>query len=201
MPKERVHRDLAKRIPVLLTALRVLLAPVVAILAVFAPVPAAFAVCLVTAFLSDVFDGVLARRLGVVSANLRRFDSAADTLFYATCLFAAWWLYPVAIRERIVSLSIFAALEAFRYAFDFAKFRREASYHMWSSKVWGLSLFVGVFWILVLGEPNAAAVSLAIYMGIAADCEGLAISVLLPRWRADVPSFVHAMRIRRSGNL
>lgn len=52
-------------IPLFLTALRAALAPVVVLLAISRPSRAAFGVCLVAAFLSDVFDGVIARRLGI----------------------------------------------------------------------------------------------------------------------------------------
>ncbi len=109
-------------------------------------------------------------------------------------------LYPEAITERLWPLIILVALEAFRYLVDFAKFHREASYHIWSSKLWGISLFVGFFSLLVFGSEGAA-VSFAIYLGIAADLEGIAISVILPRWRSDVPSFVHAVRIRRNDGI
>jgi phosphatidylglycerophosphate synthase len=200
MLEARDSHSLVRSVPVLLTGLRALLAPVVVLLSLYAPWPEAFAASLIVAFLSDVFDGVLARRLGVATANLRRLDSAADTLFYAACVFAAWQLYPAAITQRLVPLSVLAVLEALRYVVDFAKFKREASYHMWSSKVWGIALFVGFFSLLVLGASGAA-VSLAIYVGIIADLEGLAISVLLPRWQADVPSFVHALRERRSAGI
>jgi len=152
---------------------------------------------LIVAFVSDIFDGVLARRMGIATAKLRRLDSAADTLFYAACVFAAWRLYPAAITQRLAPLAVLAALEAARYALDFLKFRREASYHMWSSKLWGIALFVGFFSLLVLGSPGAA-VSCAIYVGIVADLEGLAISLVLPRWQTDVPSFVHALRVRQN---
>ena len=33
-------------------------------------------------FLSDIFDGVMARRLGIATATLRRLDSVADAPFY-----------------------------------------------------------------------------------------------------------------------
>src|SRR6185437_2604191 len=191
---------LIRQLPVLLTGLRVLLAPVVVFLALFAPIPGVFAICLLTAFLSDLFDGIVARRVGVATPALRRFDSAADTLFYAACLFAAWRLHPTAITERIVPLSILIALEGTRYLVDLAKFRREASYHMWSSKVWGIALFVGFFALLVLGATGAA-VSLAVYAGIIADLEGLAISVALRTWRSDVPSLFHALQLRTNAGI
>ena len=184
-------------LPLALTGLRALLAPIVVLLALFSPTPAAFAICLITAFLSDIFDGVIARRLGVATPALRRLDSAADTLFYAACVFAAWHLYPSAITSRIIPLSLLVAVEASRYIVDLAKFRREASYHMWSSKAWGIALFAGFFSLLVFGSMGLA-VSLAVYVGIVADLEGLAISLVLRTWQSDVPSLFHALRIRNA---
>lgn len=186
-----------KSVPILVTGLRALLAPVVVLLSLFAPLPQAFAVCLVAAFLSDIFDGVLARNLGIATANLRRLDSVADTLFYAACVFAAWHLYPAAITQHVGSLMVLGILEVMRYGLDFLKFRREASYHMWSSKVWGVALFAGFFGLFVLGSSGLA-VACAIYVGIIADIEGLLISLVLPRWQADVPTLVHAWRVRHA---
>jgi phosphatidylglycerophosphate synthase len=189
--------EMIKSVPILLTGLRALLAPVVVLLSLFAPLPQAFAVCLVAAFLSDIFDGVLARNLGIATANLRRLDSVADTLFYAACVFAAWHLYPAVITQHVGPLMVLGILEVMRYGLDFVKFRREASYHMWSSKVWGVALFAGFFGLLVLGSSGLA-VACAIYVGIIADIEGLLISLVLPRWQADVPTLVHAWRVRHA---
>ncbi len=79
-----------QKIPVLLTGLRALLAPVVVLLSIYAPNPEAFAVCLIAAFVSDIFDGIIARRLNVATPALRRLDSVADTFFYVACGYAAW---------------------------------------------------------------------------------------------------------------
>jgi len=184
----------AARLPLALTALRAGLAPVVVALALAWPAPRAFGACLVVAFLSDVFDGVVARRLGVATPGLRRLDSIADSVFYVAALFAAWHLHPDAIRAHVAPLLALAALELVRYAFDLRKFGREASYHMWSSKLWGVALFVAFFALLAFGE--ARAVPAAIWIGIAADLEGLAISATLRAWRTDVPTLWHARRLR-----
>jgi phosphatidylglycerophosphate synthase len=185
-------------IPVLLTALRALLAPILIVLAFFHPSRTAFGACLVTAFLSDVFDGIIARQLEVATPTLRRFDSLADSIFYVAALIAGWHLYPSVFRIYSGALVILGALELARYAFDFTKFNREASYHMWSSKVWGVLLFSGFFSLLALAKSGLL-VGVAIYAGIAVDVEGLAISMVLRRWTSDVPSIVHAVQLRRSG--
>ena len=184
------------RIPVALTALRAALAPVMVTLAIAWPDRAAFGACLVAAVLSDIFDGVIARRLGIATPTLRRLDSAADSLFYAGALFAAWHLQPQALLDHRAALVALVLLEITRYAFDLRKFGREASYHMRSSKLWGLALFAGFFSLLALGRSGWP-VTAAVWMGLLADLEGLAISAVLTQWRSDVPSLLHALRLRK----
>jgi CDP-diacylglycerol--glycerol-3-phosphate 3-phosphatidyltransferase len=87
-------------------------------------------------------------------------------------------------------------LELLRYVVDYAKYRRETSYHMWSSKLWGIFLFAGFLSLLGFGHAGVL-VTLAIVMGIVADIEGLLISAVLKDWRHDVPTVVHAWRIRQ----
>lgn len=183
------------RVPLALVALRALLAPVLVLLAIYQPSQIAFGTSFVLAFLSDVFDGVIARRLNVATAMLRRLDSVADSVFYLAALFAAWYLHAPALHEHLAALIALAGLETSRYVFDWVKFRREASYHMWSSKLWGICLFVGCFALLALNRSGVA-VAIAIYIGIMADLEGLAISMILPAWKTDVPTFVDALRLR-----
>jgi CDP-diacylglycerol--glycerol-3-phosphate 3-phosphatidyltransferase len=103
------------------------------------------------------------------------------------------------LAEHASALVTLGVLEATRYIFDFRKFGREASYHMWSSKLWGIALFAGFFSLLALGSSGYA-VTAAIYVGIVADIEGLVISALLSEWKTDVPSFVHALRLRRGAD-
>jgi CDP-diacylglycerol--glycerol-3-phosphate 3-phosphatidyltransferase len=183
------------KIPLLLTLLRALLAPVMLAMAIVYPNKLLFGVCLIVAFLSDVFDGIIARHLNIATANLRRLDSMADSIFYAAATLAAWLLYPEVIRQHWGALSILLILEMVRYIFDLVKFRREASYHMWSSKIWGIFLFVGFFSLLAVGHTGVI-VTLPIYIGIIADLEGLFISYILTEWRADVPTLFHALRYR-----
>jgi phosphatidylglycerophosphate synthase len=160
-----------------------------------APSPWAFSACLVTAFLSDVFDGVVARRLGVATTALRRLDSAADTVFYVAAAYAAWELHPDGVARHAAPLLALVVLEAARYAVDLAKFRREASYHMWSAKAFGVALFLAFVGILGFGHTGWL-VSVAIAVGIVSDLEGIAISLVLPTWHHDVPSIAHALRLR-----
>jgi CDP-diacylglycerol--glycerol-3-phosphate 3-phosphatidyltransferase len=161
--------------------------------AFYGPSRVLFGSCLVLAFVSDVFDGIIARRLGVATPALRLLDSVVDTVFYACAVLTALKLYPAALEAHATAIVALIALELTRYAFDFLKFRRAASYHMWSSKLWGLLLFAAFFSLLVFGRGGVA-LSAAIYAGIVADIEGLGISWILSESRTDVASIFHAMR-------
>ena len=70
-------------IPLSLTLLRATLAPLLVYLVHYAPDPEWFALCLVIALLSDIFDGVIARKLDVATPALRRLDSIADSRYRA----------------------------------------------------------------------------------------------------------------------
>ena len=185
-----------QRLPWLLVWLRLMLAPAMLALALWWPRSVAFAVCLLAAFLSDYFDGVLARRWGSATAGLRRFDSFTDTVFCLAAFVAVWLLQPQTIRGALWGLSALFFLEMLRYLVDFLKFGREASYHMWSSKLWAVALYLAC-WMLLVGGEGGVWVAIAIGIGIVSDLEGLLISLLLPVWRHDVPSVFHAWRTRR----
>ncbi len=178
-----------------LTGLRLVLGPVLVLMAYRGVAGApAVAVCL-AALASDYCDGVLARRFGVDTPAVRRFDSATDTVFFLCAAWAAWLLHADLLRPWAWMAVAVLALEIARYGFDFVKFRREAAYHAWSAKAWGLSLFAALVALLGFGSA-VPLVPLALALGIVADAEGLAVSVILPVWTHDVKSIVHAVRIR-----
>jgi hypothetical protein len=67
---------------------------------------------------------------------------------------------------------------------------------MYSSKVWGLLLFMAFFALLVYGYAGWL-FGAAIGMGILADLEGWMISIFLPVWTHDVPTLFMALKIRK----
>jgi phosphatidylglycerophosphate synthase len=183
-------------IPLSLTTLRIWLALLMILLALHKAGHFSFIICLSLGLASDIFDGVAARRYGVVSASLRRYDSIADTIFYLSAVYCVWMLYPQALRSNIVGLAFLLGLELTRYVIDFYKYGRETSYHMWSAKCWNLTMFAAFVGLLGFGFSGWLFAA-AIWMGIATDIEGLFATLLLPKWTYDVPTVWHAYRIRR----
>ena len=180
-----------------LTVLRLLLAPVLVWL-VYAGAPGiTFAAVIFVAFVSDYLDGVIARRVGVASAELRHFDSRADLVFYATAAWSVWRLHPDLVRSFAIPGLILIGLDVVRHILDFAKFRKDAAYHAWSSKVWGLSLALALVLLMGFGVTQPF-VAITVILGLIAQVEGLMISVVLPVWTHDVPTVFHALGIRKT---
>lgn len=154
------------------------------------------AAMVVTALLSDIFDGVLARRWGCDTDGVRLFDSMADTVFYL-CVAAALWVSQPEVWRNYVGLLIpLLSLEMVRFGWDFAKFGKPGSYHSYLAKSWGLTMAVGVVAVFAMHRANLI-LSFALVLGIACNMEGLAMSVMLPVWRKDVKTLRAAWKVRR----
>lgn len=149
----------------------------------------------VTALVSDIFDGVLARRWNCDTAGLRLFDSMSDTAFYLCVGIAIWMGQPRIWREYGGLLVALLALEAMRFGLDFAKFGKPASYHSYLAKAWGLMMAATVVAVFALGRSSAL-IPGALALGIASDLEGLAMSLILPAWRNDVKTLGAAWQLR-----
>lgn len=153
-------------------------------------------VIIVTACLSDIFDGILARRWGTENTPLRVADSIADTIFYLGVLAAILIRHREVLLQSLLLLSLLLALEAMRMVFDWFKFRRMASYHTYSAKLWGLSLAAASIAVLTF-DSSLWLLTLTLLLGILCDIEGLTISFILPIWTCDVKTIKHALVVRR----
>lgn len=182
-------------LPLLLVTLRLLLGPAVVFLALTHRRGLWLVIAIVLALLSDIYDGRIARHYGVATEALRRYDSICDTIFYLSVAVSAWIVERAALVAVAKWLIAVATLEVIRYVFDFVKFRREASYHMWSAKLWGLFLAFSSCALLGWGIGGML-LKMALIIGIVSDFEGLAISMVLQRWAHDVPTIFHALRLR-----
>lgn len=185
-----------KTIPVALIALRILLGPVVFVLAEHKAAGIWVAICLILAFLSDVFDGVIARRLHIAVEKLRVADSRADAWYLLWLIFAIQQTALPLIRPYLFWITLEIVLQVFSYLFDLCKYGRIASLHAYSAKLWGLFLFAAVFGILVL-HTGFPWIPMAVGAGIISFLDALAIKIFLKTWQHDVPSCIHAYRMSR----
>jgi phosphatidylglycerophosphate synthase len=150
----------------------------------------------VVALVSDIYDGILARRWGGETSALRMSDSVADTIFYLGVVGTLWLREPQVLRENWRWWVGLFAIEGVRYGFDFWKFGKAASYHSYMAKAWGLLIAVAVVGALSFGGLRWL-IWMALVFGIVVNAEGLAMSLMLPRWKNDVKTLGRAWELRK----
>ena len=179
-----------EQIPWAMASLRAALGPVMITGAACNWSGTALAGIVLSALLSDIYDGVLARRWKCDTPAVRLFDSMADTFFYGCTLLALWMgRHELMLANAAVLVGLLVA-EVLQFAVAFAKFGKPASYHSYLAKGWGVTLAVAVMLAFANGR-DAGLIGLTLWMGIASNLEGLAMSAILPVWRRDVRT-VHA---------
>lgn len=183
-------------IPWLLILLRILGCPLILLAAHLRWAGPVLAFIVLAALLSDICDGILARRWLCETSTLRVTDSIADTIFYLGVVGALWITDAQLLLGNWCLFAGLFALEATRYLFDLWKFRRTASYHSYLAKAWGLVIAIAVIAFFSSNRLRAL-IWVALILGIAVNLEGLAMSLILPRWQNDVKTLADAVRLRR----
>lgn len=185
------------RLPHALLALRLLCAPGIGLAYACGAPGWVLVAILAVAFLSDVFDGIAARRLGLATATLRRADSLIDTVFYIAATAVLLLHAPSVLATHAVGIGVLLGLEGLRFVVERLKFGRVAAYHMWSAKAWGVALLLGFAEVYLTGAAGPFFTA-AVALGIITDLEGLAASLVFSSWHHDVPSVLHAVRLERT---
>src|SRR5579884_3514417 len=123
-----------RRVPIYLIALRAFLGPFVLAGAWWSIPRWALVIAMTLAVLSDIFDGVIARRTGVVTESLRVADSRVDLIYYACIGAAVWRTHPEIVSAYRVPLSAIIAFQIVSWGIDLVKYRRIASFHAYMAK-------------------------------------------------------------------
>ncbi|GET44950.1 CDP-alcohol phosphatidyltransferase family protein [Capnocytophaga felis] len=184
--------------PKWLILFRLLLAPTILLLVNFLKDEARsiIVILLFLGILSDIFDGIIARKMNISSVKLRRFDSQTDLIFWISAGIAAYWLESKLIKQYTIEIIILFITEGLCYAISFFRFKKETCTHAFLSKVWGICLLVA-FVSLIGFSHGGFPLQLAIYWGLFSQLDVILIMLLLPKWQNDVPSAYHAYLIRK----
>jgi CDP-diacylglycerol--glycerol-3-phosphate 3-phosphatidyltransferase len=184
-----------RRIPALLIAFRAVAALAVLPLGWLGQ-GAALAILILLATLSDVFDGIIARRAGVSTVTLRRADSIVDLIFWLCATAALCLLRPGAMAANAPVLTLAIGAEILLQGISLFRFRRLTATHARSAKFFGLCLLVG-FVMVALGGNSALAFWIVGAGAAVSALDGLAILLLLRKWEADIPSAWAAWQLRQ----
>ncbi len=181
-------------VPNVCSAFRLVVSPLLIALAIIQQ-RMAFAIFFGAALLSDALDGILARRLRLDSEAGACLDSWSDLALYSAAAVGLAVLIPRLIREELVLVGIMTAGYAIPFAVGWARWQRLTSYHTWGAKV--SAMVVGPAMLLMLGVEDVWPLWVAAPIFLASAVEDVLITVILPRWQANVPSLWHALRIRK----
>lgn len=183
-------------IPFLIVWFRLALAPVFALNYGLAGPSWIYVTALLAGIVSDVYDGVLARRWGTSTPLLRRCDSNVDTVFYGFAGVTAVLLQNGWLAPWRTGLMIMFVLMLAQNVVNGVKYRQQPAYHMWSGKLWSIVLVIALI-SLFINQPSAWAVDGLIALGIYNSIEGIIATLVLPRPMVDIPTVFHALRIAR----
>lgn len=155
----------------------------------------AFLIVLGLLLLSDWADGKLAVWLDQRTELGARLDSAVDAAMYGSIALSCWWLETEAMREHLAWFALAIGTWGVSGIVSVARFGRMPGYHTWAAKLsWLVVAGTVLTWI---GAGDARAVPWALGLATVTNLEAVAIGFTLPNWRADVPSILEAVRLRR----
>jgi len=156
-----------------------------------------FAITLLSiGLLTDVFDGIIARKLNISSEKLRRLDSSIDQVFFISVAVATYIQCPDFFKTNLIKLIILGAFEAATYLLSYIKFKKEIATHSIGAKIWTLSIFATLVEIMVHCE-SVVMFEICFWLGLLTRLEILAIVFTLKKWTNDVPTIYHAIKLRQ----
>lgn len=146
---------------------------------------------------SDVLDGIAARRFDQVTEFGATLDQWGDFALWMSLPLGAWWLWPEIIRREAIFVAIALVCMLLPTAIAYLKYREVPGYHTWSVKLG--SVLMGVSIPLLLLFDVAGPFRAAALWQVVCAIDELGITMLLSTCQHDVPSVLHALRMRRSG--
>jgi cardiolipin synthase len=177
----------------LLTLSRLVTVPLI-VLSAWSQQPTWFAGLVAYALASDAVDGPIARRLGQATPLGARLDSIADAALYLTAPVAALVLYPVLRERERVTVIVVIAAYLLPIAVGFSKYRRLTAYHTIAARAAGVLL--GVAFVVLVVARLTWPLRVAAVLLVLSAIEEITLTLVLPAWRANVPSLWHARRWR-----
>lgn len=186
-----------RKIPFLLIYSRILIALLVVLLVVLKPANHAsiIAVIIIIGLLTDIFDGIIARKLNVSSEKLRIWDSNVDQFFWLAIIASIFYLRFSAIKPLFVTIGILVFLELLAYLISYIKFKRTVATHSLLAKFWTLTLLT--FLVELLLYNTSKTYLFCFWVGLVSRLEIIFIILKLNKWATDIPSIFVVNKINK----
>jgi CDP-diacylglycerol--glycerol-3-phosphate 3-phosphatidyltransferase len=146
--------------------------------------------------LTDIFDGIIARRLNISTQKSRRLDSTVDQLFFISYAVATYIQCPTFFKLNATKLIVLFSFEGLTYLVSFFKFKKEIATHTIGAKIWTLLLFATLVQI-ILQCQSVILFNFCFWIGLLTRLEIIAVILILKNWTNDVPTFYHAIKLRQ----
>jgi len=187
-----------KLLPYLLILFRFLCAPVIIFLAMKGGNDNSgwILLLLYLGLISDILDGIFARKSGVADAKMRRLDSQTDLIFWLSVGYTSWLLHPEIILHHKIFVIILFITELSCYLTSFLRFGKETCTHAWLSKFFGLCMLAAFTSLIGFGNGGFFFI-LALVAGYLSHLDRVLITLLIPYWTHDIPSTYHAWLLRK----
>jgi CDP-diacylglycerol--glycerol-3-phosphate 3-phosphatidyltransferase len=143
---------------------------------------------LITATLSDIYDGILARRFGVATPALRRYDSITDVIYYLFILAVAWRLCQPVLAQNWILIALILFSEVAVILVSYVRFGKYPATHSYLAKFYGLCLLAALAALLGFNAGSWAIVALAV-VALVANVEIITLHLVAKSPPVDVPSF------------
>lgn len=146
--------------------------------------------------ITDIFDGIIARKLNVSTQKLRIWDSNVDQFFWLIVIASIFYLNMEFVKEQIIPISLIVFLEILCYLLSYFKFKKSIATHSILAKLWTLTL-LGFLVDLVLNETSYWPFLLCVILGILSRIEIVLIILKLKKWTTDVPTVFSVSKINK----
>lgn len=176
-----------RHIPFALTTLRLVLGPIALLCAVENVSRLVYLPILAAGTLSDIFDGILARRYEVSTPRLRRYDSVTDAIYYLFILAGTWVLCGPVITKTFVAIALIVFSELAVIIVSFARFQKYPATHSYLAKFYGLCLPAVLIALLVFNASGWAVIALMV-VALVTNAEIIAIHLMMDSPPVDVRS-------------
>lgn len=186
-----------RHIPLALIGMRLLTALFIPFAGAFLPNSGPWLVVLmIFGLLTDVFDGIIARKLGVATEKLRIYDSNVDLVFWLSVIATLFTLHGSFFVNHIVIILSLAGLEMGCYIMAFIRFKKTVATHTILAKFWTLTLIAFLI-DLALNQQSYVLFWICIVLGILSRIEIILIIRFLTQWTADVPSLLAVRKLNQ----
>lgn len=181
--------NLIKNSPYILAYSRLLMAVFYILTAIYKPlqIPALVSTVLIAAILTDIFDGIIARKLKLDSIHLRQLDSKVDTVFWLSLFYVLIVMRSAFVKEHALGLFILIFSEVAIQVFGYFKFNSSLALHTYSAKAWAILITITVLNLLLAGHAEYL-FKITFVWGLITQLEVLLIVFKLKTFKTDVRS-------------